>query len=209
MEKNKRKDIINAAMDAFLEHGYRKTSMNNIALLAQVSKRTLYKYFNNKEEIYLTIINEILDIIDQKDKDLELYTDLPFIEQLRRHTHSIIDEILKPETQKLARILISEQLKDEPIYKEDVNKLFETRAKIIKWIETQQKLNHISKEFNASDIKKHLDSLIDGFILFPLIFKEVDSFSKKEIMRIKNLIVNIFVNSYCSTKIKNSAKNQP
>lgn len=209
MEKNKRKDIINAAMDAFLEHGYRKTSMNNIALLAQVSKRTLYKYFNNKEEIYLTIINEILDIIDQKDKDLELYTDLPFIEQLQRHTHSIIDEILKPETQKLARILISEQLKDEPIYKEDVNKLFETRAKIIKWIETQQKLNHISKEFNASDIKKHLDSLIDGFILFPLIFKEVDSFSKKEITRIKNLIVNIFVNSYCSTKIKNSAKNQP
>lgn len=50
--KEKRtEDIVNAAIEVFLEKGYEGTSMEAIAHKAQISKGGLYHHFNSKEEI--------------------------------------------------------------------------------------------------------------------------------------------------------------
>lgn len=53
-------DIIQAALDEFLEKGYEGTSMEAIAVRAGISKGGLYHHFKSKEEILL-FVNQKLD----------------------------------------------------------------------------------------------------------------------------------------------------
>ena len=52
----KRKDIIDAAERVFFSKGYENTSMDEVAKEAEFSKRTVYVYFNSKEQIYFEIM---------------------------------------------------------------------------------------------------------------------------------------------------------
>jgi len=61
-EKEQRKaDIVRCATKVFLAKGFIHASMDEIAECAEFSKATLYLYYRNKEEIFLHVINNILD----------------------------------------------------------------------------------------------------------------------------------------------------
>lgn len=54
--KEKRKEeIVNSAWKLFLDNGFGETTMANIAYEAKISRKTLYQYFNSKEEITFEI----------------------------------------------------------------------------------------------------------------------------------------------------------
>ena len=42
------------------------TTMKDIANAAKISRRTLYTHFNSKEEIFNHIVNQKIELIDQK-----------------------------------------------------------------------------------------------------------------------------------------------
>lgn len=50
-----RDSIIEAAKKLFTKHGYKKTSMMNIALMVHKTKSSIYHYFKSKEEIFAAI----------------------------------------------------------------------------------------------------------------------------------------------------------
>jgi TetR/AcrR family transcriptional regulator of autoinduction and epiphytic fitness len=51
MQTNKRQLILQAATRLFTSQGFRKTSVDEIASLAKVSKATIYQYFADKSEL--------------------------------------------------------------------------------------------------------------------------------------------------------------
>ena len=51
-----RRHILLAAKDVFLEVGFERASMDVISARAQTSKRTLYAHFENKENLYLAVV---------------------------------------------------------------------------------------------------------------------------------------------------------
>lgn len=56
-EKLLREDeIVSAAEKVFLEKGFEAASMDEIARAAQFTKRTLYQYFENKEDLYFAVV---------------------------------------------------------------------------------------------------------------------------------------------------------
>ena len=56
-EKRQRKqDIINAAEKLFFSKGFDNVSMNDIAVEVELSKATLYLYFENKESLFFAIV---------------------------------------------------------------------------------------------------------------------------------------------------------
>jgi TetR/AcrR family transcriptional regulator, mexJK operon transcriptional repressor len=57
----KRTAILEAATSAFLRHGYRGTSMDEIAARASVSKQTVYKHFADKERLFAEIVVATVD----------------------------------------------------------------------------------------------------------------------------------------------------
>lgn len=52
----RREDIINAAEKVFFEKGYEQATMDEVAKAAEYSKRTLYIYFQSKEQLLYAII---------------------------------------------------------------------------------------------------------------------------------------------------------
>jgi len=82
----KRNRIYNAAVHEFAREGYEKTSIKNIAARAEISKGSLYDYFENKEDIYLAVcthgINQSRQNIDEIIDD-----SLNFFDQIRNIFH--------------------------------------------------------------------------------------------------------------------------
>lgn len=55
-KKQRQHDIINAAEKLFFSNGYDKVSMKDIALEVELSKATLYLYFQNKKSLFFAIV---------------------------------------------------------------------------------------------------------------------------------------------------------
>ncbi|MFC3694562.1 TetR/AcrR family transcriptional regulator [Chenggangzhangella methanolivorans] len=53
---SKRDQIVAAARELFLAHGYGATSMDAVARDAPVSKRTLYNHFESKQALFLAVL---------------------------------------------------------------------------------------------------------------------------------------------------------
>jgi TetR/AcrR family transcriptional regulator, mexJK operon transcriptional repressor len=60
----KRKALLLAATELFLEKGYDSTSMDDVAAKAAVSKPTVYKYFSDKERLFAEIVRATTSEID-------------------------------------------------------------------------------------------------------------------------------------------------
>jgi AcrR family transcriptional regulator len=58
--------ILLAGLQLFTRYGYRKTSIDDIALAAQVAKRTVYLHFENKAAVFLAILEYLGDQVRQR-----------------------------------------------------------------------------------------------------------------------------------------------
>ncbi len=58
---NTKKMLIEVARELFAKNGKKDVTMNDIAEASKKGRRTLYTYFNNKEEIYKAVINKELE----------------------------------------------------------------------------------------------------------------------------------------------------
>ena len=68
--QNRIKEIIDSAKDIFITKGFNNSTMNDIANMSDLSRRTLYLYFHNKEEILLTIaVNTLEKLVTEIDED--------------------------------------------------------------------------------------------------------------------------------------------
>lgn len=55
-----RRAILKAAEDLFRQHGYHETSMSQIAEAANISRKTLFNYCDNKETIVLNLVDAFI-----------------------------------------------------------------------------------------------------------------------------------------------------
>ena len=60
----RQKEILNAASKVFIEKGFMKTTMYDIALEVGLSKPTLYQYFKTKDEIYMSLMIPVIENIN-------------------------------------------------------------------------------------------------------------------------------------------------
>ena len=82
-ERNKRREqIIQAAEEVIFSVGYEQAKMKDIAQKAELSKGTLYLYFDSKEELYMAIFSRGMDIL-RKEIGEVLTRDLSGIEMIR------------------------------------------------------------------------------------------------------------------------------
>ena len=65
--------ILDAAERVFFSHGFEQSTMNDVAKSAELSKGSLYNYFNNKKELCIGIVGRSLQLlIKYMGKSLEL-----------------------------------------------------------------------------------------------------------------------------------------
>ena len=75
-KQNKRTRIIDSAIVIFAEKGYHLVNMNDIATKAEVAVRTIYRYFNNKEDLLIAIFEEKMgELIQELEQRLQKIED--------------------------------------------------------------------------------------------------------------------------------------
>jgi len=63
LRTDRRQAILNAALTVFANHGYHSASVSMIAKEAGVSKGLMYNYFESKEQVLLTLVNDLFDTV--------------------------------------------------------------------------------------------------------------------------------------------------
>lgn len=61
----KQRMILNAATECFAEKGYYGTSIKEICEKANISNGALYKYFKNKEAVFLAVLHRCQEILEE------------------------------------------------------------------------------------------------------------------------------------------------
>jgi len=95
--------IVHAARKTFLAKGFDAASMDQIALIAGVSKRTVYNRFRSKEELFGAAITEsCANLLPLDIADIE--ASLAPAELIRRLSRQFLEGILHPDAISLRRI---------------------------------------------------------------------------------------------------------
>ena len=120
LKSPKRVAIIEAAIEEFLSNGFTGTSMDRIAEMAQVSKRTVYDHFSSKEELFQTIAEEILKLIDEM-PSYPYDSSKPLKEQLLNIGNTFARTITNERFIRLSRVVIARFIQTEDIEKKTAN----------------------------------------------------------------------------------------
>ncbi|AOZ92325.1 TetR/AcrR family transcriptional regulator [Paenibacillus crassostreae] len=87
---DRRKQVLTAAAQSFANFGYKATTMDQVAKMANVGKGTIYTFFANKEELFDEILHGV--IIEMKNiADREISRDKSFFDNLYRVLDSLLE----------------------------------------------------------------------------------------------------------------------
>lgn len=65
ISEEKQQKILDAALNEFAQYGYSEANINKIAERAGISVGSIYKYFNDKQSLYLMIVNYSADTLKE------------------------------------------------------------------------------------------------------------------------------------------------
>ena len=84
-KEERRRSILRAARDVFFEHGFHRATVDNVADRAEVSKGTVYLYFESKETILARLLLEGLgELIEELEQAYSAGEAIEADERLRR-----------------------------------------------------------------------------------------------------------------------------
>ncbi|NNG24158.1 TetR/AcrR family transcriptional regulator [Telluria aromaticivorans] len=105
----KRNAIVNAAAAEFRANGFEATSMDRIAFVANVSKRTVYNHFPSKEELFAETIVQLFQASAEL-LELPYRSNVGLREQLTELMRLKMRTLEDPDFIALARVAISEAI---------------------------------------------------------------------------------------------------
>lgn len=105
----KRDAILKAAAAEFRANGFEATSMDRIASVAEVSKRTVYNHFPSKEELFAETIVQLFQASAEL-LELPYRPDVPLREQLSELLRLKMRTLEQQDFLDLARVAISEAI---------------------------------------------------------------------------------------------------
>lgn len=167
----KRAAIMEAAVSELKQNGFDNTSMDRIAEVASVSKRTVYNHFPSKEDLFAAIVDELMSrcqLIEVSD-----YTPgEPIATQLSDIGQTAVDLMASPEFQDLARVTLSRFLQSPDLAREMMIDSSQFEAGLIVWLETAHQEGNLQIP-DAQLAAKQFLGLIQSFAFWPpLIGKE-------------------------------------
>ena len=126
---NKKEEIIEGARTLFCKYGYKKVSMDEIAKKSNVTKKTIYSYFKDKNELIKYFLYEEIEKMEEIVKKIEKENKTAV-----EKTNKIIYSLLEYRKEATLLTKFTEEAEDIPvgIAKECLNILNESIVKVIK-----------------------------------------------------------------------------
>ncbi|MGG2093298.1 TetR/AcrR family transcriptional regulator [Bacillus sp. S13(2024)] len=90
MAIDRKRAIIEAATKSFSAFGYKATTMDQVAKLANVGKGTIYTFFKNKEELFGEIISNLITEMKQV-AEKAIDSNVSFFENVHRALYNLLE----------------------------------------------------------------------------------------------------------------------
>lgn len=101
-------DLLEAALAAFVRHGYAATRMEDVAARAGVSKGALYLYFTNKPALFRAVVRHFLSPTVARLEALAADATAAAPEQLERQIDLLYAEIVTTRLARVLRLIVAE-----------------------------------------------------------------------------------------------------
>lgn len=191
----KRKAILEAARQEFFARGYEGTSMDRIASVATVSKRTVYNHFATKEVLFNEVTDAQLDEVQKICGEFVYDGTTSLEDQLCWFAHCQIQYFGSDGYLRVARLILMERLRS-PNRDADLEELFEqTGSGLEQWLEAAAADGKLSID-NAKPAARQFFSLIKAFALWPQLFGYRSMISAEEAAQVAENTVQLFLNGY-------------
>ncbi len=160
--------IIKAATAEFLNKGLDAASMQNMADTAEVSKRTLYKYYPNKEELYDALIDQILIKVESLYKfEFSNFDNIEL--EIENIIKAKIELTLEERFLKINRIIIAELLKGNAPKPDQMQRMTKSELQFVEWLQKAQDQKKLSKKYTAEEMATQFHSILKGQIFWPVL----------------------------------------
>ncbi|KHD26587.1 TetR family transcriptional regulator [Vibrio caribbeanicus] len=190
----KRSAIVEAAIEAFREEGVKATSMDRLAKLANVSKRTIYNHFVSKEALVLHLLSELWQRA-MMESEVSYNRDQPLETQLAALLTKELEFLSSPQYQDLARVAFDYLFSNPDMLQEELKKLSEKETAVYRWIVAAQDDGKLI-ELDADLAKEQLHSLIKGSALWPQLMRLRQPLTEAEKRRLVDETTKLFLARY-------------
>jgi TetR/AcrR family transcriptional regulator of autoinduction and epiphytic fitness len=187
--------ILQAATQEFLKKGLDAASMHNIAVVAGVSKRTLYKYYSSKDELFHGLVDELLDRV------YEMYkiTYNPG-ESIKGQLEEIVANKIKFITSEsfinISKIVIGEMIKSKKVTEQQVEKMASSDTLFVTWINEARIDGQVTSQVESEDIANQFHNLVKGEVFWPVLLG-ITNRESIDTRKVSTMAVTFFINSFC------------
>ncbi|MCX2894677.1 TetR/AcrR family transcriptional regulator [Stenotrophomonas lactitubi] len=190
----KREAIVRAAVEEFRSAGYEATSMDRIAAVAGVSKRTVYNHFPSKEELFALILEELWHS-SVASVELPYRADQPLDVQLLQLLRQKLDLLGDANFIDLARVAMAEIIHSPERAQAIVCRMGEKESGVSAWIRAaiaDGRLREVDPEFAGHQ----LQGLVKSFAFWPQVTMGQAPLAPKERTRVAESAVAMFLGFY-------------
>lgn len=168
----KRKAILQGAVKVFTENGFDTSSMDHIAEVAGVSKRTVYNHFTSKEILFQAIV---ADFLKQRDeiKPIRYASAISLEEQLKEFAKAELFLINDPVRRGLSKLFTSVFLMDIDFGKKTRSQ-FEPHKAFITWLNSAKEDKRLY--FKSPELAARVFyGMVEGCLTYPALFSDGES----------------------------------
>lgn len=192
----KREAIVRAAVEEFRAAGYEATSMDRIAAVAGVSKRTVYNHFPSKEELFALILEELWQS-SVASVELPYRADQPLDVQLLQLLRQKLDLLGDANFIDLARVAMAEIIHSPERAQAIVCRMGEKESGVSAWIRAaiaDGRLRQVDPEFAGHQ----LQGLVKSFAFWPQVTMGQAPLAQAERTRVAESAVAMFLGFYAA-----------
>ncbi|MFF2019307.1 TetR/AcrR family transcriptional regulator [Paenibacillus sp. NPDC058177] len=144
---DRRQQVLQAATKSFSLFGYKATTMDQVAKIANVGKGTIYTFFTNKEQLFDEILRDMMTEMKMI-AEREIRRDKPFYDNL----HRVLDALLEFRSEHELFIKLSQENREfgTPQAQEGLDKI---ESVVLEYIEREVELAIRQGEIKPCDPK--------------------------------------------------------
>tara|TARA_R110002096_G_scaffold436085_1_gene667112 strand:+ start:29896 stop:30507 length:612 start_codon:yes stop_codon:yes gene_type:complete len=169
-QKQKRGEILAGAVEVFRLEGFEMASMDRIAEVSGVSKRTIYNHFGSKDALFQAVIEKLLEAVMARkqilwDPERSLESQLHSFALAKT---SIVDD---PQWLALVKVVLGIAIQQPERAKATMEKAGDGEAALVTWLEQA----HAAGRMRVPDpalSSKLFWGMVAGTVFWPQIFEE-------------------------------------
>lgn len=194
LKNKKRNAILDAAVREFGSSGFDNTSMDRIAEVANVSKRTVYNHFPSKEDLFAAIVSR-LNARFERGQEWPFSEDRTLDSQLLEIGESYAERVSSDDFQDLARVILPRFLQSPALSEQLIGDTTAVEQALIQWMEAAR----AASALECSDLQmaaRQFLGMINAVVFWPQILSSKPPADQRQQKAAVRSAVALFLDHY-------------